>query len=151
VKDSILVNCSIAMCTVFIMIMVMGAYSTYYRYLYEDDPKTIVIIEIANKVPIIICVGIYTLTYFRWFRLVTIRHNSCIIPFGRLSISEKRFILSTMPIVFFTMIRAVSFFFYSSSSRTSQGFWTTQTEFSLMVDQSGQYLTLAIASSNAFM
>ena len=148
-KDSILVNCSMAMCTVFTIIMVLGAYSTYYRYHYQDDPKTIQIIEIANKVPIVVCFGLYFFTYYRWFRLVTIRHNSCMIRFGRLSISEKRFLLSTMPIVLFTIIRGISFTLYSSSGNSSQGFWNNQTELTLMVDQSGQYLTLAIASSNA--
>ena len=151
VKDSLLVNCSVAMCTVLTVLTVLGAYSTYYRYLYQADPKNIEIFDIANRVPMIICFGTYIFMNYRWFRLVTIRHNSCMIPFRRLSISEKRFLLSTLPIIFFTIIRGVGFTLYSSSSSSSQGYWTIQTELSLMLDQSGQYLTLAIASSNAFM
>jgi hypothetical protein len=84
--------------------------------------------------------------FYRWLRLVAIRQNSCIIQFRYLTVSEKRYLLATIPIFFFTIYRAVWFAMFSATSN-NVNFWEVQTETGLIFDLSAQYLVMAFVSS----
>lgn len=107
----------------------------------------VIIIQMVTRILNILCFGVYLYTnLLRWPRLVAIRQNSWIMRFGQLTLSEKRFLLTAIPFVFFTTLRAIWFAMYTATSKNIN-FWQSQTEFSLIVDLSAQYITLVFVSS----
>ena len=145
VKDSVLIKCSVFVVTASTIAQVFGADATFYLYLFEDNAGTAKILDTGNRVLLFVTALVWAFAKFRWLRLIMIRYNTCFITFGQLSFSEKRYLLVQVPTILFGIMRVFWYFFYSSE--VQNGYWLSQTESSLIVDVSAQYLFLAIASS----
>ena len=129
---------------------VFGADATFYLYLYKDNAAMGQILATFNRVLLFVSALVWAFAKFRWFRLIMIRYKTCFIKFGQLSFSEKRYLLVQVPTILFGIMRVFWYTFYTDGtleSEAQKGYWPSQTESSLIVDISAQYLFLAIASS----
>ncbi len=127
---------------------VFGADATFYLYLYEDNAAMAQILETVSRVLLFVSGLVWAFAKFRWLRLVMIRYKTCFIKFGQLSFSEKRYLLVQVPTILFGIMRVFRYTFYTSENdEVQKGYWPSQTENSLIVDISAQYLFLAVASS----
>ena len=147
VKDSVLIKCSVFVVTVSTIAQVFGADATFYLYLYEDNAAMGQILETVSRVLLFVSAVVWAFAKFRWLRLIMIRYKTCFIKFGQLSFSEKRYLLVQVPTILFGSMRVFRYTFYTSENEVQKGYWPSQTENSLIVDISAQYLFLAIASS----
>ena len=127
--------------------MVLSAFTAYYRRFFRDNFAIVTTMVMANRVTIIISFIIYVFSLCRWFRLISIRQNSWMIRFGHLSITEKRLLVSIIPFLINAILRIVKYTKFTAGSDNDVGFWESETESGLIMDVSGQYLSLTLVSS----
>ena len=144
-KDSILLKGNIIVSTLAIISTVFTTNCLFYYHINEEDPNIALgaCIKIFNL--IIFFMFIY-LNLYRRMRIFAIRQNSCLISFNRLNIGEKRYVLTILPVVGYTIFRAV-WFYVTSGYGPSPMFWQRQSEATIITDVCASYLCLASVAS----
>ena len=105
-KDSILLKGNIIVSTLAIISTVFTTNCLFYYHINEANPNIALgaCIKIFN---IIIFFMFIYLNLYRRMRIFAIRQNSCIISYNRLNIGEKRYVLIILPVLGYTIFRAV--------------------------------------------
>ena len=125
---------------------VFSTYCVFYYHLYIDNPIAVLALTIFIRLINLVVTCMFTyLNVYRWIRLVAIRQNSCMVKFNRLTISEKRYIINIIPIIAYTLFRAV--WYFTTTAANSKIFWQSQTEGTITADVCVSYLSMAWISS----
>ena len=123
---------------------VLGTFLTFYSQLYENDPikRAIIGFFVTALILIIIVMHLYLKCY--WIRLVAIRQKSCLISYKRLTFSEKKYLFATFPNTAWALYRVMRFLINALNKTT---FWKSQTETSVIIDNSLQLVYIGMISS----
>ena len=119
----------------------------FYYHVYAVNQSVALGLNTAIKVmnAFIFCIFIY-LNLYRWSRLCAINQNSCVISFNRLTIGQKRYAITILPVVGYTIFRMV-WFFVTTGYGPSPMFWQYQSESTIIADVCASYLCLASIAS----
>eukprot|EP01036_Dinobryon_divergens_P032021 gene32021-41526_t len=145
-KDSILLYGHCILFTLLVTTLTFHANITFYKHLNGHDLRTVSTLNVLARVTNVCTFSTYLYVgVYRWYRVFTLRQNSYLVRFDRMTIGEKRIILNLVPIIVFNLFRVVYSNFYISRDG-DVSYWESQTEFSLMIDLCAQYFFLALVA-----